>query len=64
MVEEAIGERLDGSPLPQPLPDTRNPAAVALSRLGAAKGGQARAKKLSASKRKEIAKKAARARWG
>jgi hypothetical protein len=63
VVEQAIGERLDGSPLPEPEPDTRNPAAVALSKLGAAKGGKARAENLSARKRREIAKKAARARW-
>lgn len=44
-------------------PDTRNPAAVALSKLGASKGGQTRAKNLSADKRKEIARKAAQARW-
>jgi hypothetical protein len=42
----------------------KNPAAVALGRLGGKKGGPARAKKLSAKKRSEIAKKAARARWG
>jgi hypothetical protein len=41
----------------------KNPAAVALGRLGGLKGGKARAKKLSTSKRKAIAKKAARARW-
>lgn len=41
----------------------KNPAAVALGRLGGLKGGKARAKKLSAKRRKEIAKKAARARW-
>jgi hypothetical protein len=41
----------------------KNPAAVALGRLGGLKGGKARAKKLSAKKRKEIAKKAALARW-
>ncbi|MEX0999299.1 MAG: hypothetical protein WD000_04995 [Thermodesulfobacteriota bacterium] len=41
----------------------KNPAAVALGRLGGLKGGKARAKKLSAKKRKEIAKKAAEARW-
>lgn len=44
--------------------DTRNPAAVALSKLGASKGGKARAAKLSAAKRKAIAKKAAAKRWG
>lgn len=41
----------------------KNPAAVALGRLGGLKGGKARAKKLSSAKRKEIAKKAAKARW-
>jgi hypothetical protein len=63
VVEQAIGERLDGSPLPEPEPDTRNPAAVTLSKLGASKGGKARAKVLSPAKRKAIAKKAARSRW-
>jgi hypothetical protein len=41
----------------------KNPIAVAFGRLGASKGGQARAKKLSAAKRKAIARKAARVRW-
>jgi hypothetical protein len=60
VVEDLIGEKMDGSPLPK---DTRNPAAVALSKLGASKGGLARAKALSDRKRKAIAKKAAEARW-
>lgn len=64
VVEQAIGEQLDGSPLPAAEPDTRNPAAVALSKLGASKGGKARAKNLSKARRLEIAKKAAKARWG
>ena len=42
----------------------KNPAAVILGRLGGLKGGKARAEKLSPKKRKEIAKKAAKARWG
>jgi hypothetical protein len=37
--------------------------AVLLGRVGGRKGGHARAKNLSAAERKEIAKKAARARW-
>jgi hypothetical protein len=41
----------------------KNPHAQTLSALGASKGGKARAKKLSANRRKSIAKKAARARW-
>jgi len=41
----------------------KNPAAVALGRLGGLKGGKARAEKLSPKKRKEIARKAAKTRW-
>ena len=63
VVEDAIGERLDGTPLPAPEPDTRNPAAVAMSKLGASKGGKARATALSPTKRRQIARKAAQARW-
>jgi hypothetical protein len=42
----------------------KNPAAVALGRLGGLKGGTARAAALSPKKRAQIAAKAARARWG
>jgi hypothetical protein len=63
IVEQAIGEQMDGSPLPEPEPDKRNPHAVALGSMGGRKGGKARAKKLSAAKRKAIAKRAARSRW-
>lgn len=56
--------RMTGSlPEPQTEPDTRNPAAVALGKLGAAKGGKARAENLSAREKRDIAKRAARARW-
>ena len=41
----------------------KNPAAVALGRLGGLKGGRARARKLSPEQRSEIAKKAAQTRW-
>ena len=41
----------------------KNPAAVALGRLGGLKGGKARAAKLTAKERKEMAIKAAHARW-
>jgi hypothetical protein len=41
----------------------KNPAAVALGRLGGLKGGKARAEKLSPERRAEIAKKAAAKRW-
>ena len=42
----------------------KNPAAVALAKLGAKKGGKARMKQLTAAERSELARKAARARWG
>ena len=41
----------------------KNPAAVALGRMGGLVGGRARAESLSAKKRSQIAKKAAKARW-
>ena len=56
IVEEATEEPNKETP-------QKNPAAVALGRLGGLKGGKARAKKLSAKRRKEIARKAAKARW-
>ncbi len=59
VVEKAIGEKLDGSPL-EP---EKNAAAVALGKLGGVKGGKARAAKLTAAERSEIARKAAKARW-
>ena len=42
----------------------KNPAAVALGRLGGLKGGKVRAERLAPARRVEIAKKAALARWG
>ena len=60
IVQEATGQ----APNPAELPDPRNPAAVALSKLGASKGGHARAAALSPAKRRAIAKKAVAARWG
>jgi hypothetical protein len=44
-------------------PDGKNAAAVALGRLGGLKGGKARAESLSEKQRRDIAKKAAAARW-
>jgi len=41
----------------------KNPHAVVLGRLGGLKGGKARARNLSARKRSEIARKAAKTRW-
>ncbi|MEX2299481.1 MAG: hypothetical protein WD733_01020 [Bryobacterales bacterium] len=58
IVDIATGEVED-----KPEDQGKNPAAVALGRLGGQKGGKARADKLSAARRKAIAKKAAHARW-
>lgn len=41
----------------------KDPAAVALGRKGGLKGGKARVAKMTAERRAEIAKKAAKARW-
>jgi hypothetical protein len=41
----------------------KNAAAVALGRLGGLKGGKARARKLSAERRREIAVQAVKTRW-
>ncbi len=50
---------------PEPeLVDGKNPYAVILGRRGGLKGGKARAAKLTAEQRGEIAKKAAAKRWG
>ena len=49
--------------MPKKTKSKKNPAAVALSKLGASKGGVARAKKLSPEMRSEIARKAVLARW-
>ena len=66
VVEEATEEHTDveepESPL-EPTPEERHAAVVALGRLGGKKGGKARAAKLTAEQRSEIARRAARARW-
>jgi len=57
VVETTRGQK-DTEPIP-----SKSPAAVELRRLGGLKGGKARAAKLSAKKRSQIARKAAAARW-
>jgi hypothetical protein len=59
VVQEATGQARKHAEKP----DTRNPFAVGLSKLGASKGGHARAAALSPAKRRAIAKKAVAARW-
>jgi hypothetical protein len=53
---------LSAEPAAEPEPG-KNVHAAALGRLGGLKGGRARADALTASRRREIARKAARARW-
>lgn len=54
-----------GQPIPADLDEKklRSQAASILGKLGGSKGGKARAENLSSARRREIAKKAARARW-
>jgi hypothetical protein len=61
----AIGELATSEAVPEPetTDDGKNPAAVALGRLGGLKGGKARAAKLSKKQLSASARKAARARW-
>jgi hypothetical protein len=58
MVDIASGEVEDRPPAPEE--QRKDPEAVALGR----RGSQARSAALSSKKRKEIAKKAAKSRWG
>ncbi len=61
IVDLSVGNPITEEPIAgQP---EKNPAAVALGRLGGLKGGKARAGKLSAKRRSEIASKAAETRW-
>ena len=53
----------DDVPVEQPAQPAKDPAAVSLGRRGGLKGGKARAAKLSPEERREIARKAAAARW-
>lgn len=59
-IMEAIAEKTEKREVPADV----SAAAAALGRRGGLKGGPARAAKLSAKKRSEIAQKAAAARWG
>lgn len=61
VVDIAIGARDDHKQAAKDL--GKNPAAVALGRLGGLKGGKARAATLTKKRRAEIARRAAMARW-
>lgn len=55
IVDQTISES-EGTPL-------KDPSAVSRGHVGGLKGGKARAKKLTAERRREIARKAAQTRW-
>jgi hypothetical protein len=59
IVDLSVGEETEE----QPLEREKNPHAVALGRLGGQRGGKVRAERLTAAKRSEIARVAARSRW-
>ena len=65
VMQEATGEPQTPQEPEQPemTVEERSAAAKALGRRGGQKGGPARAAKLTAEQRSEIAKKAAQARW-
>jgi len=60
---KSIVDLATGNPLTEEPHPIKNQAAVELGRLGGLKGGKARAEKLSAKKRQEIARQAALVRW-
>ena len=62
IVQEATKETEPEQPQPKTT-EGKNPNAVALGRLGGLKGGKARASKMTPEQRKELAQKAAKARW-
>lgn len=62
IVALSVGDEEEALP-PAPDDSGKNAAAVELGRRGGLVGGAARAKSLSAKRRKEIASKAAKARW-
>jgi hypothetical protein len=63
MQEENAEESEEATSEDESTDRAKNPHAQALGRLGGLKGGKARAAKLTAQRRKEIARLAAKARW-
>lgn len=69
VVQEATGEKRKAGDdtaaiIEAAIREGKDPAAVLLGRKGGLKGGKARAAKLTAEERSEIARRAARSRWG
>lgn len=65
-VAAVVADATTDAPAEQPVmpQKEKDPLAVELGRRGGKKGGAARAAKLTPEQRREIAKKAAEARWG
>ena len=61
VVDIATGEVEDREPTPEE--QGKDPAAVSLGRRGGLKGGKARAERMSAERRAQVARDAAQARW-
>jgi hypothetical protein len=62
LAKAIVGEATGDAPKTEP-PPAKNPAAVALGRLGGKKGGVARAKSMTPEHRSEVARVAAKKRW-
>jgi len=62
LAKSIVGQATDEEAAAPEQPE-KNPAAVALGRLGGKKGGKARAKKLTPEQRSKIARLAAEVRW-
>lgn len=62
LAKRIVNQATDEAPPIEPKLE-KNKAAQELGRLGGLKGGTARAQKLTAEERSEIAKKAAKVRW-
>ena len=63
IVDKAVDEMTTEEIQAKAIEEGKNPAAVMLGRLGGLKGGKARATKLTAEQRTEIARRAANTRW-
>ena len=63
IIDEATGNTPEAEENPSPDTPQKNPAAVALGRLGGKKGGLVRAARLTPEERQAIARKGAQVRW-
>ncbi|HTV31439.1 MAG TPA: RNA-binding protein [Xanthobacteraceae bacterium] len=64
LIGDILTGQVEDRALKRPEDSTKDQAAVALGRKGGLKGGKARAATMTAERRAEIARKAAKVRWG